>query len=89
MTEQELARFNRGNELKYDIDRLEHEIEMIEIDFQPPYPRTVSDMKMSCVMNDRKVEIELDFDDLYECVELLLQNRKKRLKWLKDEFDKL
>ena len=89
MTEQELARFNRGNELKKNIENLEHEIEMIEIDFQPPYPRTISDIKLTCVMNDRMVGMALDSFDLDDCVELILQNRKKHLKWLKDEFDKL
>lgn len=32
MTEKEFARFNRGNELKKDIENLEREIEMIEND---------------------------------------------------------
>ena len=55
MTEKELARFNRGNELKKDIENLEREIEMIEAKFQPPYPRTVGNITLTCVMNDRKV----------------------------------
>ena len=89
MTEQELARFNRGNELKKDIENLECEIERIEDDFQPPYPYTVCDIKLSCVIDDRMVEMTLDLDDLNDCVELLLQKRKDRLKSLKNEFKKL
>ena len=89
MTEQELARFNRGNELKKDIENLEREIEMIEAKFQPPYPRTVGNTTLTCVMNDRKVEMTLDLFELDDCVELVLQKRKKQLKWLKNEFKKL
>ena len=89
MTEQELARFNRGNELKKDIENLEREIELIEAKFQPPYPRTVGNITLTCVMNDRKVELPLDLFDLDDCVELVLQKRKKQLKWLKNEFKKL
>ena len=89
MTEKELARFNRGNELKKEIETLECEIEMIEIRFQPPYPRTVGDIKLSCMMNDRKVEMALDSFDLNDCVELVIQKRKKQLEWLKCEFEKL
>ena len=37
MTEKELARFNRGNELKKDIDSLERQIEKIENDFKTTY----------------------------------------------------
>ena len=37
MTEKELARFNRGNELKKEIENLERDIEQIESDFLPPY----------------------------------------------------
>ena len=89
MTEKELARFNRGNELKKDIENLEREIEMIEVDFQQPYPRTVGNITLTCMMNDRKVGMPLDSFDLDDCVELVLQKRKKQLKWLKDEFKKL
>ena len=89
MTEKELARFNRGNELKNDIENLECEIENIEDDFQPPYTYAVCDIKLSCVIDDRMVEMTLDLDDLNECVELLLQKRKTRLKRLKDEFKRL
>ena len=89
MTEKELARFNRGNELKNDIENLECEIERIEDDFQPPYPYAVCDIKLSCMIDDRIVEMTLDLDDLNDCVELLLQKRKERLKRLRDEFKKL
>ena len=89
MTEKELARFNRGNELKNDIENLECEIENIEDDFQPPYTYAVCDIKLSCVIDDRMVEMTLDLDDLNDFVELLLQKRKDRLKSLKNEFKKL
>ena len=89
MTEKELARFNRGNELKNDIENLECEIERIEDDFQPPYSYTVCDIKLSCVIDDRLVEMTLDLDDLNDCVELLLQKRMARLKRLKNEFKRL
>ena len=89
MTEQELARFNRGNKLKKDIENLERDIEKIESDFQPPYPRTLLCIKLTCLMNDRPVGMALDSDELDECVELVLQKRVERLKRLKDEFKRL
>ena len=89
MTEKELARFNRGNELKNDIEKLEREIERIESEFQPLYPRTLCCIKLSGLINDRPVEMRLDSDELNECVELVLQKRVERLKRLKDEFKRL
>ena len=89
MTEKELARFNRGNELKKDIENLERDIEKIESDFQPPYPRTLCCIKLSGLINDRPVGMMLDSDELDECVELVLQKRVERLKRLRDEFKRL
>ena len=86
MTEKELARFNRGNELKKDIEKLEREIEKIESDFQPLYPRSLCCIKLSGLINDRPVEIRLELD---ECVELILQKRVERLKRLRTEFKRL
>ena len=88
MTENELARFNRGNEIKNDIEKLEREIEKIENEFQPLYPHAIC-IKLSCLMNDRPVEMRLESDELDECVELVLQKRVERLKRLKDEFKRL
>ena len=88
MTKKELARFNRGNEIKKEIETLEREIEKIESEFQPLYPHALC-IKLSCLMNDRAVEMRLDSDELDECVELVLQKRLKRLKWLRDEFKRL
>ena len=88
MTEKELARFNRGNELKNDIEKLEREIEKIESDFLPPY-RCALCIKLSGLINDRPVEMRLDSDELDECVELVLQKRVERLKRLRDEFKRL
>lgn len=89
MTEKELARFNRGNELKTDIENLEREIEKIENDFQSPYSIAGCNIKLSCLIDDRMVEMTLDMDDLDDCVELVLQKRKERLMRLKYEFKKL
>ena len=89
MTEKELARFNRGNELKKDIENLERDIEKIESDFQPPYPRTLCCIKLSGLINDRPVEMRLDSEEMDECVEFVLQKRKERIKRLKDEFKRL
>ena len=88
MTEKELARFNRGNELKKDIDSLEREIEKIENDFLPPY-RCALCIKLTGLINDRPVEMRLDSDELNECVELILQKRMERLKRLRNEFKRL
>ena len=89
MTEKELARFNRGNELKKEIENLEREIERIESGFQPFYPRTLCCIKLSGLINDRPVEIRLESDELDECVELILQKRVERLKRLRNEFKRL
>ena len=89
MTEKELARFNRGNELKKDIENLEREIERIESDFQPFGSRTLCCIKLSGLINDRPVEMRLESDELDECVELVLQKRLERLKRLRDEFKRL
>ena len=89
MTEKELARFNRGNELKKEIETLEREIEKIESEFQPLYPRSLCCIKLSGLINDRPVEMRLDSDGLDECVELVLQKRVERLKRLRDEFKRL
>ena len=89
MTEKELARFNRGNELKKDIENLERDIEKIESDFQPPYPRTLCCIKLSGLINDRPVEMRLDSEEMDECVELVLQKRVERLKRLRTEFKRL
>ena len=88
MTENELARFNRGNELKKEIETLEREIEKIENDFLPPY-RCALCIKLSGLINDRPVEMMLDSEEMDECVELVLQKRMERLKRLKDEFKRL
>ena len=88
MTEQELARFNRGNELKKDIEKLECEIERIEDYFLPPY-RCALCIKLTCLMNDIPVGMALDSDELDECVELILQKRVERLKRLRTEFKRL
>ena len=89
MTEKELARFNRGNELKKEIENLEREIERIESEFQPLYPRRLLCIKLTCLMNDRPVGMMLDSDELDECVELVLQKRVERLKRLRNEFKRL
>ena len=89
MTEKELARFNRGNELKKEIENLEREIERIESEFQPLYPRTLCCIKLSGLINDRPVEMRLDSEEMDECVELVLQKRVERLKRIRDEFKKL
>ena len=89
MTEKELARFNRGNELKKEIENLEREIERIENDFQPFGSRSLCCIKLSGLINDRPVEIRLESDELDECVELVLQKRLQRLIRLKDEFKRL
>ena len=89
MTEKELARFNRGNELKKEIENLEREIERIESEFQPFYPRTLCCIKLSSLINDRPVEMRLESDELDDCVEVVLQKRAERLKRLKDEFKRL
>ena len=89
MTEKELARFNRGNELKKEIENLEREIERIESGFQPFYPRTLCCIKLTGLINDRPVEMRLDSDELDECVELVLQKRVERLKRLRNEFKRL
>ena len=89
MTENELARFNRGNELKKEIENLEREIEKIESEFQPLYTRSLCCIKLSGLINDRPVEMRLDSDELDECVELVLQKRVERLKRLKNEFKRL
>ena len=86
MTEKELARFNRGNEIKKDIETLEREIEKIESEFQPLYPRSLCCIKLSGLINDRLVEIRLELD---ECVELILQKRVERLKWFRNELKSL
>ena len=86
MTEKELARFNRGNELKKEIENLEREIEKIESEFQPLYPNPLC-IKLTCLMNDRPVEMRLNSDELDDCIELVLQKRVERLKRLKDEFE--
>ena len=88
MTEKELARFNRGNELKKDIENLEREIERIESEFQPLYPHAIC-IKLSGLINDRPVEMRLDSDELDKCVELVLQKRVERLKRLRNEFKRL
>ena len=89
MTEKELSRFNRGNELKNDIENLECEIERIEDDFQPFGSRWECCIKLSGLINDRPVEMRLDSEEIDECVELVLQKRVERLKRLKDEFKML
>ena len=89
MTEKELARFNRGNELKKEIENLEREIGKIESEFQPLYPRSLCCIKLSGLINDRPVEMRLESDELDECVELVLQKRKERIKSLKNEFKRL
>ena len=89
MTEKELARFNRGNELKKDIENFECEIEMIENDFQPFGSRSLCCIKLSCMIDDRMVEMTLDSEEMDECVELVLQKRVQRLKQLRDEFKRL
>ena len=89
MTEKELARFNRGNELKNDIENLEYEIERIEDDFQPFGSRSLCCIKLQGLINDRPVEMRLEADELDNCVELVLQKRVERLKRLKNEFKKL
>ena len=89
MTEKELARFNRGNELKNDIEKLEREIEKIESEFQPLYPRSLCCIKLSGLINDRPVEMRLESDELDECVELVLQKRVERLKRIRNEFKRL
>ena len=88
MTEKELARFNRGNELKKDIENLERDIETIESGFLPPY-RCALCIKLSGLINDRPVGMALDSEELDECVELVLQKRVERLKRLKNEFKRL
>ena len=89
MTEKELARFNRGNEFKKEIENLEKKKKKIESKFQPLYPRTLCCIKLTCLINDRLVEMRLDSDELDECVELILQKRVERLKRLKNEFKRL
>ena len=86
MTEKELARFNRGNELKKEIENLERDIEKIESGFLPPYPHSLCCIKLSGLINDRPVEMRLESAELDEGVELILQKRVERLKRFKDEI---
>ena len=90
MTQEELIRFNRGQELFGQIERIKSQIDNIEfISERHYYPRTETGWKMSVIVNDSFEEINLNSEEFWSCIDNVIDCKKKRLEQLQQEFDKL
>lgn len=90
MTQEELTRFNRGNELFGQIERIKSQIDDIEyLSERHYYPRTETGWKMSVIVNDSFKDILLSSEEFWLCVENVINFKKKKLEQLQQEFDKL
>ena len=90
MTQEELIRFNRGNELFKQIESIKQQIDNIEYQFDSSYyPRTEFDWKLSAIINDSFKDINLSSEEFWKCVETIINAKHKKLKQLQTEFDKL
>lgn len=90
MTQEELIRFTRGQELFGQIESIKAQIDDIEYMFDKHYrPRTESGWKMSVIVNDSFEEINLSPEEFWACVETIIDFKKNKLEELQQEFDKL
>lgn len=90
MTQEELIRFNRGQELFGQIERIKSQIDNIEYIFDRHYyPRTESGWTLSVVINDSLEGLNLNSVEFWSCIENVIDLKKKKLEELQQEFDKL
>lgn len=90
MTQEELERFNRGNDLFDRIERVRAQINNIKHTFDKHhYPRTESDWRLSVVFNNSFENINLNSEEFWKCIDTILYIKNKKLEQLQQEFDKL
>lgn len=90
MTQEELIRFNRGNELFEQIETIKRQIDNLEYLFDRNYhPRTESGWKLSAIINDSIKDVNLSSEEFWECVKTIIDMKHKKLEQLQQEFDKL
>lgn len=91
MTQEELNRFNRGNELSDDIQKLELKIQSL-VDFsllKEKYPRIERGWELSATVNDNLVKIILESEEFWKCIEVVLNSKRDQLSELKKKFAEL
>ena len=90
MTQEDLMRFNRSNELFEQIETIKRQINNIEYLFDRSYyPRTESIWKLSAMINDSFKDVNLSSEEFWKCVETVIDVKHKKLEQLEQEFDKL
>jgi len=90
MSVDELMRFNRGNELVKEIEIIKKQIDNIKsLCKKSYYPRTESNWKLSIIINDSFININLNSEEFWKCIETLMNEKHKKLKQLQQEFNKL
>ena len=90
MTQEELMRFNHGNELYEQIETIKGQIDNIEYLFDSNYyPRTEYNWKLSVIINDSFKDINLSPEEFWKCVETITDMKHKKLEQLQQEFEKL
>lgn len=90
MTQEELIRFNRGNDLFDQIERIKAQIDNIKHTFDRHYyPRAESGWKLSGIFNDSFENINLSSEEFWKCIDTILYIKNKKLEQLQQEFDKL
>lgn len=90
MTQKELMRLNRGNELFGQIERIKSQIDDIEyLSERHYYPRTETGWKLSVVVNNSFEDINLSSEEFWSCIDNVINFKKKKLEQLQQEFDKL
>ena len=90
MTQEELMRFNRGNELSEHIETIKGQIDNIEYMFDRSYyPRTESGWRLSAIINNSIKGVNLSSEEFWKCVETIIDAKHKKLEQLQQEFDKL
>lgn len=90
MTQEELMRFNRSNELSEQIKTIKRQIDIIEYRFDRSYcPRTESCGRLLAIINNSIKDINLSSEEFWECVETIIDVKHKKLEQLQQEFDKL
>lgn len=88
MTQEELTRFNHGNELSKQIESIKNQIDNIEYLIEC-YPRTESGWRLSAIINSSIKDIKLNSEEFWKCIETIIDIKHKSIEQLQQEFDEL
>lgn len=90
MTQEELLRFTRGQELFEQIRRIKSQIENLKYLSERHYCLgTETGWKLSAIVNDSFEDISLSSEEFWSCINNILDFKHKKLEQLQQEFNEL